>query len=510
MGMGRWSSAHWSAVLALTATQTLPLDGALAQGGYRINGIAAPQVVADPLTSSLQAQLSALHNTLKARSQTISLEQALEAGLLSNPQLATAYAQIQGQQWNLIAVRRQWYPTASAGSRPSILGQSFQTTSRSSTLPPLNTLTEYSNATNVGALGVNLNWTFFNPSRGPSINAASESLKRQQLLFDVSARNLVLQIQDSYFRLQEQQQLIRSYEEILSATNRQVTTTEAQFNSGLVSIADVEQIRTQQYSTLSTLINAYRQLVDAGAQVAQTMALPPGTLVLPSEELSLLGRWEESLQTTIDQALQLREEIQASLAASASASWQATALFNSYWPQFNVAASGSYNSSNSIAGVPGDSLSTNSRNLNWNGGVGVGFTWQFFDGGIAAAQAQSQKATARAAKDQAALERLNVTREVETSYVNYLTSMLALESTKAQARSARAAAIAVQERFAAGVTDMATVVQTLNQAINAANTYTTALRLYNSAVAGLYRSSARWPMTTQPLLKQRADRLRLR
>jgi hypothetical protein len=89
----------------------------------------------------------------------------------------------------------------------------------------------------------------------------------------------VLQIQDSYFSLQEQQQLISSYEEILAATTRQVETTEAQFNSGVASIADVEQIRTQQYGTLTTLINAYQQLITSAAQVAKSMALPPGTLI---------------------------------------------------------------------------------------------------------------------------------------------------------------------------------------------------------------------------------------
>lgn len=57
---------------------------------------------------------------------------------------------------------------------------------------------------------LNLNWTFFNPSRGPNTNAAGESLRQQQLLFDVSARNLVLQIQQAYFNLQEQQLLIQS------------------------------------------------------------------------------------------------------------------------------------------------------------------------------------------------------------------------------------------------------------------------------------------------------------
>lgn len=507
--MGRSRMSFWAPVVALAAAQALPPPAALAQSGYRINGIAAPQVLADPLAAKLQSQLSNLQSTLRARAQTTNLQQALETGLLNNPQLASAYAQIQGSQWNLIAVRRQWYPTANASSN-SALGQAFDTTTQSTTPAPGGSQTTYTNATSVGPMNLNLNWTFFAPSRGANINAASESLRQQQLLFDVSARNLVLTIQDAYFNLQEKQQLIKAYEEILQSTNRQVAATEAQFNTGMTSIADVEQIRTQQYQNLGSLIDAYRQLIDAAALMAETMALPAGTLALPSEELQASGRWDESLPATLEQALNLREEIQASLAASASASWQATALFNTYWPQFNVAASGAYGSANTTTGLPGDSFSSNRRSLSWNGGVGVGFTWQFFDGGINAATAESQKAQARQFKDQAALDRLSVTRQVESSYANYLTSLLALETTKAQVQSARLAVTSVQERFAVGVTDMATVVQTLNQSLFAANAYATALRTYNSSVAGLYRYSARWPVSTQPLLQQRVQQLRQR
>lgn len=494
-------------VLAVcTAAASTPVTWA--QSAYRINGLSAPQVISNPLAGRLEQQLGALRSQLEERSRQANLDQAIEAGLLHNPQLAAAYAEIQGQQWSLIAVRREWYPSLSASSE-RLPGQTFATSSERGNSPNNSNTTTYSNATNTD-VNLTLNWTFFDPSRGPGINAASESLKRQQLLFDVSARNLVLAIQQAYFSLQEQQLLIKSYEEILKGTDRQVQITEAKFNNGLVSIADVEQIRTQQFTTLSTVINAYRQLIDASSQLAQTMALPPGTLVLPSEVLTPLGSWDEPLQSTIEQALKLREEIQASLAAAASASWSATSLFNRYWPQFSVGALGRYAGSNRTSGLPGESTSFNDRTLNWDGAIGVGFNWRLFDGGINAANAEVQKAAARSARDQAAERKLDVSREVEQSYANYITSQLALESSKAQVNSARAAAVAVQERFAVGVSDMTAVVQVLNQSIDAANAYATAVRVYNGAIASLYRSSARWPAGTEPLLMQRIGQLRQR
>jgi outer membrane protein TolC len=512
--IGLLTSKRWSKLLAsfaavapmLVASDCLP---GIAKTPYSLNGIPAKQVQPVKEVSILEAELTALQQKLRARARPTSLSEAIEVGLLSSPQLAIAYAQIQGQQWNLIAVQRQWLPTLNASSIQGIPGQNWSS-GNSFIGEPVNINQFAYESEQAVNIGINLAWTFFDPSRGPSIKAASEDLKRQKLLFDVSARNLVLQIQDSYFSLQEQIQLIRSYQEILSGTTKQVQLTEAQFNSGLVSIADVEQIRTQQYSTLATLLATYRQLITSSAAVAEVMALPPGTLVVPKEPLSSVGQWQESLQSTIDQALKLREEIQASLATASSASWTATSLFNSYWPKFNISAGANYQSNNSSGSFVGVNGSVNQSNLNWNGGVGVGFTWQIFDGGIAAAQGEAQRAAQRQAMDQAAERKLIVTREVEQAYASYITSKLALEATRLQAESARLAALAVKERFSVGVTDMATVVVSLSQAITAANNYATAIRSYNTSVAGLYRSSAKWPEATLSLVEQRVQQLRKR
>jgi outer membrane protein TolC len=499
--------AYWTLLVStacLAAGGTMRAEAQI-RPSYRINGQLAPQVKPDPMVSQLLGQLRNLKGDIEARKKIVNLEQAIEAALLINPDLAKAYAQIQNSQWNLIAVRRQWYPTLNAISS-TIPGQSFRTTTASG--QGTSNTTTYAN-TAASGMTVNLGWTFFDPSRGPAINASSANLRGQQLLFDVSARNLVLSVQETYFLLQEYRQLISSYDEIQSNTDRQVKLAEAQFNSGLLSIADVEQIRTQQYRTLSTLINTYRLMLDSSAQLAQAMALPPGTLVLPadSDPKRQVGSWSEPLPETIAQALRLREEIQASLAQADSASWSASSLFNTYWPKFGLGASGSI-ANNSITNGSVGLAGNYNTSLNWNGDVGLNFRWQLFDGGINAANAQANQAQANQYLQQAASNRLLVTRQVEQAYSAYLTSQLALLSSKAQGLAARQAVIAVQQRFNVGLTDMATVIQTLNQAIEAATAFTTSARIYNTAVASLYRFSARWPEGTQEPLQKRMSRLK--
>ena len=495
----------WHGILAVLPVLLAP--PLCAQSVYKIEGFSAPQVRPQTLTAELEAQLRGLQGEIDARSKSFTLSQALEMGLLNSPQLAATYAEIQGQQWNLVAVRRQWYPTLSASSETFVPGRRFG--SSNSTFRD-GAQVDDNSATTATNIGLTIGWTFFDPSRGSSINAASENLKRQQLLFDVSARNLVLEIQQVYYSLQEQRLLIEAYADILKATTRQVQTTEAQFNNGLINIADVEQIRTQQFATLSTLINAYRQFIDASSRLAQVIAMPPGALVTPSDGLQALGDWPEALQPTIEQALNLREEIKASLAEAASARWSATALFNTYWPRFSLGANGQYGNINNdqTQSSQQGNVTTNTRITNWSGGFGLGFTWQFFDGGINAAQSEVQKALGRRASDQAALDRLIVTREVEQAYTAYKTSQLAMKSSEAQVTSARAAAAAVRARFDVGVSDMSSLVVALNQAINAASNYASSVRDYNGSIAALFRSSARWPANTQPLLNQRVVTLR--
>jgi len=507
--MLRQTSAVFQSLLVLAScccAQKMP--AALAEP-QRIRALRPPQLQSRPLAGQLQRKVDELRQKLNSRARRVGLQEAVEQSLLHNPVLAQSYSQIQQQQWSLIAVRRQWYPqlqAASAGA--NLFGYRGNTTqNRNSNEAGFQPFSTYTNLVETSP-AMQLSWTFFDPTRSPLINAASESLKAQQLLFDVSARDLVLETQLAYFALQEQQQLIAAYELILNSTTQLVERTEALFNAGSASISDVEQIRTQQLQNLSTLIDTYRQLVDAAARLAQTMAMPTGMLVLPQDKLALLGRWTLPEAETLKQAERMREEIKASLAQSSVSGWRATALLNTYWPSFSIQASGSYDYINRADGNSTTAATINRETSQWNGAVSLGFTWSIFDGGINAAQAEANKAQARQFVDQASVQQLSVAREVERAYASYEASGLSLASTKEQLQSAQTAAEAVRERFNIGFSDMTSVVQTYNQSLLAASAYARSITEFNSALASLYRYSARWPDGALPLVQKRVKTLK--
>ena len=296
---------------------------------FSINGRLAPRYTVNAAVVEVEQALDKLVKNFKSRSRFVSLQQAIELTLLNNPRLAIKYTTIQQSEWNLIAVRRSWYPDLEFSNKNSY--------NFFSNNPPL----IIKNSTIVTP-SVNLNWTFFDPSRAPNINSSSESLRANQLLFNVEARDIVLQTQLAFFNLQEQQQLIKNYQGILNSTTEQVTVTVANFNAGTADISQVEQIRTQQLKTLNLLISSYKSLALASAELAALITAPIGTMTLAAGELTLVGEWKESQAETIAQAERMREEIQASLAMASSFRWSATAIYNSYLPTLNATAAGNY------------------------------------------------------------------------------------------------------------------------------------------------------------------------
>jgi outer membrane protein TolC len=468
---------------------------------FSVNGRIAPRYTVNAAVVEVEQALDKLVENFKSRSRFVSLQQAIELALLNNPRLAIKYTTIQQSEWNLIAVRRSWYPDLEFSNKN--LYNFF------SNNPPLNIKN-----TTIITPSIKLNWTFFDPSRAPNTNSSSEILRANQLLFNVEARDIVLQTQLAFFNLQEQQQLIKNYQGILNSTTEQVTVTVANFNAGTADISQVEQIRTQQLKTLNLLISSYKNLAQASAELAALITAPIGTMSLAAGELTLVGEWKESQAETIAQAERMREEIQASLAIASSFRWSATAIYNSYLPTLNATAAGNYESKSTkyeyryIRPVQSIERGGILDETNWDNRILLGFTWKVFDGGVKAAQAQAKQYSAQEYVDKAASQQLTVAKEVEIAYANYIAAKLALQTTRELVKSASNALIAVRARFNNGFSDMTSVVQAITQSIDASREQAKATKEYNDAVALLYRYSAQWPDGALTALNQRVKVLK--
>jgi outer membrane protein TolC len=268
--MGLMHRVRNSTPLLLLLLGLLQLDAP--RSGQAAEAVAQLQV--DP--AQLVQELSSLEAQIEQRATPVSLEQAVAQGIRANPQLQQAFAAIQQYEWQLIAAQRQWYPTLQLTNGTPFAGVQWQSFSQnysftSPTAPP-----SFSNNSQLFVFqpGVSINWNVIDPTRQPNINAAVESLRQQKLLFDVSARNLILDLQQSYYALQTSRQLIDSFRRIYAINQQQLTMLEAQRSIGLTTVLDVEATRSQLFAQLNQLVGYIRSYIDQAASLAAVMALP--------------------------------------------------------------------------------------------------------------------------------------------------------------------------------------------------------------------------------------------
>ena len=487
--------------------------------GSQISGGASKELGhAETSSEQVVAELKRLQAQIKADAQSLSLKEAITLGLQRNPELLQAFSAIQQFEWQLIAAQRRWYPTLQLQNGSPFIGSSWQTFVSNNYATPaaqLNQLNQHRKQSRktrqlVVQPGALASWNVIDPTRQPNINAAASSLQQQKYLFDVSARNLILRIQEAYHGLQSSQELIESFQQIYQINKTQLDILEARKSIGMVTVLDVEQTRSQLFAQLNELVLYTRNYIAQAATLAEVLALPRGQLAIPSEQAEPQNPWPLPLQDTVSRAVEQREEILASLAAAEAADWAGVTALRSYLPVFSLLATGNLNGWNGYENVPVSTDPGNSyaRNRVWTAAVGVGFNWSIFDGGIQAANAQAARAQARQQTAQAATTELQVIQQVRSSYGQMQTARVAVNSAREAYRSAQLAQEAARARFEVGVGDITSVVQTIQQLSQAAQQQAQAVLSYNNAVSQLYRYSATWPGETEQAVEQRIETMR--
>lgn len=446
--------------------------------------------------SLLPDQLQEARDLLEL-SQRADLDGVIEAALLRNPRLLSASQRIEARRSQLSSSERRWLPKAlfnTSGDQP-LLGQYFET---DIARDPKNDLASSHTFDNygIGSLNLQVSWNFWEPSRQPAINVSSFQLDAEKLTFDVIARSIVLDAQLAYYELQENQHLIDIYEGIYHRNRQLLEIVESQFKGGLVHIGDVSQQKTLLLSQLITLDGLYRVQLQVASDLARIMGLPPGSAVLPiGLGTDRLTTWDLDLNQSIQDGLALREEIHIALADANAQDWEAQRLVNLYLPVMGLSANGykSYSRGVFDGDVNGNNNSYRATNSYAELTLGLGFNWNFYDGGVRAAQAAASRNLAAAQRHDADGARNRVGNQIRSSYAAYLTAKHALPDSEEAIRTAKLAVDVASQRYGAGIGDITTVVQA-TQLLGEASTQRKAVRLtYRNAVAELYRYSGLWP-----------------
>lgn len=452
------------------------------------------------------------------RSREFTLEEALTFALQNNPAINATYKSVQSKQWSAISDKRLWWPTIMGagpyGDMTTIptypsLGQRF--TSRTgktrgsgmnmlASTPQLGPYGTVNNPIDSNSFAVvdSFNpaliarWTFFDLARGQKINASTEAAKAEELLFNMTVRNTVLDLHMKYYDLFAKRNLLRSLEDDYRINLEQLKTLQAK--KGSSSLHDknaIAQTKATLYLQLDELIEAYLSFIKSAASAAKVMGLPIGQLMQPSDnfKMSPMEPWSMNLEETIEHALNHREEIRLAQTIAKSQNHLATSLMYSYLPKMSIFGYGSYSSENGILDFSmGTEKDYGAYRSGWEGNIGLMFSWMF--DGTLAAQSNSLRYAAKQQQQKAKDTKNLVAEQISTTYAEYLTAKLSLNTARQAYINAVGARTTTQQIASSTATDYSNAAQGVS---SAAQKYSGAIFKYNAALSMLYRFSAIWP-----------------
>ena len=469
----------------------------------------------ESLNSSLEIKAELLFEQIEKNSIPISLEKALQTAIKTNPQLTQAYREIQATQWEKIAIRRQWIPTLNLESYP-LYGGYYQTTYIDSlTSTPIdgtsaeNGNVNFSNTILLSPI-IGLQWTFFDAKRGASIAAKSSTIQQQKFLFNSSARSLALNVSRAYYNVQGAQILVKQYQKLYQTSRKALDAVTAQMNIGVLDIGVSSQIATQYYTNLNNYYIAVSNLVDQSAELASLLNFSNETYILASDPMAPNLDWKLSLSESIIRAKAFNDEILAAYADVNSLNWQAKSLMNAYYPELFIFGQGQMYQYRGVQSAPlgnDDAYSSyNISNKQYVANIGIGATWSF-DGGVSAANSMSFRKKAQAAEAKQESTLLSVVSNIKSAYGTYQALNNELESVEKGLDAAKLNQEVTEAKYGLGLSDVTTLVQSLQLYSSAIQQQVSTLINLNSAVAELYRYTSIWPSNTVNAFQARESTL---
>ena len=563
--------------LALTASTFATPSIVRSQGleSVSIEGVTSAEI-ADNFESTVD-ELQKIKLDALSRSKEFTLDEALKYTLANNPTINAAYKSVQSKQWSAISDKRLWWPTImGAGpygdlttipTYPS-LGQRF--TSRTgktrgsgmnmmASTPQLGPYGTVNNPIDSNSFAVvdSFNpaliarWTFFDLARGEKINASTEGAKAEELLFNMTVRNTVLDVNMKYYQLFAKQNLLQSLERQYEANLQQLNdlignqinkdqlkslqneydliqqqlnaandlienesnknllqSLKNQYKAKLQQLSEsmavqvntnispeksnaIARTKTTLYLQLDQLITAYVDYIKASAAAAKVMGLPIGTLMKPADSFSMqpMNAWTMDLQETLDHALEHREEIRLAKTIAKSQNHLATSLLYSYLPRISIFGYGSYSNESGILDFSmGTEKDFGAYREGWEGNVGLMFSWMF--DGTLAAKSTSLKYAAKQQMQKAKDTENLVAEQVATTYAEYVAAKLSLANSKMAYENALQTQELTQQLGSSNSTDYSNAAQSVG---DAAKKYAGAIFKYNATLSMLYRFSSIWP-----------------
>ncbi len=396
---------------------------------------------------------------------------------VNNPSLKSIASQVDQAQSALRAQIALWYPTLNinANALPSYTGGQQWSSAQGYT------------TTNRWFYGANVQaqWALINPQRVPAIAAARDAFEKAKDQYLIALRDLRLQVDISYFDLQQADDSVRIGQESVRASVVSLRDARARYQAGVATKMEVLEAETQLARDQQLLTESLAAQAVARRVLAALLDLPQNVTPTAKDPARIVGAWQPSLQESIIAAYAFREELDQALLDISIANSTANQAIGAVQPFFNIfnnLIAGRYQGSQGVlVDLPG------SKGWNVDNSIGLGVTWNIFDGGAAAARARAAKQQAQQYTFDFARRRDEIRRDVETSFYELEKNNRNLTTTAREVLSARESLRLARLRLEAGVATQREVVNQQRDLTNAEVRHSNAISDYNKRLAELRR-----------------------
>ena len=342
--------------------------------------------------------------------KTYSLAELIDMAESNNPETRVAWEHARSQAATFGVARSELYPTLAAAAWSRTRREEIYFANRF-----------YGQTTQDFEIALNLSYTVFDfGARRGRINAARAQLLAANFAFNDTHRNVIYQVEQSYYRLLSS---MGQEDAARASLANAVTVQEAaedRLTHGLATLPDVLEAR----STTAQAEYDLQSVLGAEAIARGDLATAVGDRaslmikVQPLDQLPMPDSISDSVDGAIDRALSQRPDLMQQVAEIRSATARVQEAHSAYYPALNFHAS-----------PAGQSLYGIQSPYDWKhttdlvGGLSFNLSWTIFDGGARKNRLLQARANVHEAEAQAEVQRNQIADEVWTAYSNLITAL---------------------------------------------------------------------------------------
>jgi len=364
-----------------------------------------------------------IHELPDSPVKTYSLAELIDMAESNNPETRVAWERARAQAASFGVARSELYPTLAAAALSqtsrdeAFLGNRFN-----------------AQAVQDFAVALDLSYTVFDfGGRRGRINAARAQLFAANFGFNDTHRNVIYQVEQSYYRLLSSMGQEDAARASLSNAETVQEAAEDRLAHGLATLPDVLEARSAtaqaEYDLQSVLGAEQTAQGDLATAVGDRASLT--VKVQPLDQLAIPDSISDTVQGAIDRALSQRPDLMQQVAEIQSKNARVQEARSAYYPSLSLDARPA---AQSVYGLQSPYDWSHTAGL--TGGLSFSLKWTIFDGAARKNRLLEARANVQEAKAQAEVKRNQIADEVWTAYSNLNTALRQRQAAVALLRAA--------------------------------------------------------------------------